>query len=280
MGSNNLPIQYVRARFDLNGDANSIGGAISTGTTTLYSNANGVVTTSYIPGTRSSPTDGVSVRVCYGASDTDPNFVNCLTSKVVKLTVTADPLGVSIGTNETITPTDLTYIKQFVVTVSDSAGAAKADVKLAVSLDLPQYRKGYYKLGGAWAKAGPLSPYGDFAVCLNEDVNRNGVLETGEDVNRDGVLWPRKPDVIVSLLQSTTGADGTAVLQIVYAKDHASWVDALITVSASGVSGSEGRATYLIAPVPVLAEALKTVDSSPAFVRSPYGLGNDCSKPD
>ena len=82
LGSNNLPIANVRARFDLNGDVNSIGGAFTTGSTTLYSDANGVVTTAYVPGARSSPTNGVTVRACYGTSDTDPNLVNCTTSKL------------------------------------------------------------------------------------------------------------------------------------------------------------------------------------------------------
>lgn len=284
VGSNNLPIPNVRVRFDLAGDANSIGGTFTTGATTLYSDANGVITSAYVPGSRSSPTDGVTVRACYGKSDNDPDLLSCLTSKTVNLTVTSEALGVTIGTNEFVIVNTLTYVKQFVVSVADSAGVAKADVNLVVSLDLPQYRKGYYtKPGNVWVKStGPITtPVAnglDAAICPNEDKNRNGVLEAGDDDNNDGQLWPRKPDVIVSLLQSKTGADGTAVLQITYAKDHGSWVDAFITVSASGVGGSEGRASYLVAPVPVDATAIKSADS-PAFIVSPYGIGSDCASP-
>ncbi len=279
LGANNLPVPNVRVRFDLNGDVNSIGGTFTTGSTTLYSDANGVVTTAYVPGTRSSPTDGVTVRACYGTSDTDPNLINCVTSKLVTLTVTSDPLGVTIGTNELIVVNELTYVKKFIVSVADSAGVAKPDVNLVVSLDLPMYRKGLYSLGtAAWFKSGPLSS-GDSAICANEDVNRNGVLESGEDINGDGQLWPRKPDVIVSLLQSKTQADGTAELQITYAKDHGTWVDALITVSASGVGGTEGRATYLVAPVPVDAASLTNKAIAPAYAVSPYGVSSSCSNP-
>ena len=279
LGANNLPIKNVRARFNLDGDVNSIGGKFTTGSTTLFSDANGLVTTAYVPGTRSSPTNGVTVRVCYGLSDTDPNLINCVPKTTVTLTVTAEPLGVSIGTNEQIIVNTLTYVKQFVITVSDSSGAAMADVNLVASVDLPQYRKGFYAVvSGKWVKQGPL-PSGDFAVCLNEDANRNGVLESGEDANNDGQLWPRKPDVIVSLLQSKTGSDGTAILQILYAKDHGSWVDALITVSASGVAGSEGRATYLAAPVPVDAASINNTAASPAFQVSPYGIAASCTDP-
>ena len=168
---------------------------------------------------------------------------------------------------------ELTYIKKFVISVADSAGVAKPDVNLVVSIDLPNYRKGFYTPGqSAWIK-------NETAICLNEDTNRNGVLEAGEDKNGDGQLWPRKPDVIISLLQSKTRADGTAEVQLTYAKDHGSWVDALITVSASGVSGSEGRATYLVAPVPVDAASIKNVSQSPAYVISPYGIAASCANP-
>jgi hypothetical protein len=279
LGANNLPIKNVRVRFDLNGDANSIGGVFTTGTSTLYSDVNGVVTTSYVPGTRSSPTNGVTVRACYGVSDTDPNLTGCVTSKTVTLTVTSEPLGVSIGTNELIIVNELTYVKKFVVSVVDAAGVAKPDVGLVVSVDLPQYRKGYYVLAGDhWEKAGSL-PSGDTAVCGNEDANRNGVLETGEDINDNGRLDPGKSDVSVSLLQTKTRADGTAELQLQYAKSFATWVDAKITVAASGVSGTEGRATYLVAPVSADAASIKNKDVAPAYVVSPYGFATSCTDP-
>ena len=290
LGSNNQPIQNVRARFDLSGDANRIGGTFSTGNGILYSDSNGVVTTAYSPGTRSSPTDGVTVRVCYGISDSDPNLnpLTCAISQKVTLTVVAEPLGVTIGTDEKIIVDrndGLVYVKKFVVSVSDAAGVAKADVNLVASVDLTNYRKGQYRVltttsgGTAWFKASPTGVFGDSAVCLNEDTNRNGVLENGEDTNNDGVLWPRKPDVTIRLLSPKTAADGTAQLEITYAKDHGSWVDALITVSASGVSGSEGRATYFVSPVPVDAPSLAKTDSSTAFQFSPYGVSNSCSNP-
>ena len=277
VGANNQPIPNVRVRFDLAGDVNSIGGAFTTGSTTLYSDANGIVTSAFVPGSRSSPTDGVTVRACYGVTDTDPNLTGCLTNKSSTLTVTSEALGVSIGTNELIIVKSLTYVKEFIVTVVDSAGVAKADVNLNVSLDLPNYRKGYVTGPGGWYKPGPL-PSGDNAVCLNEDKNRNGVLEAGDDDNNDGKLWPRKPDVVISLLQSKTRADGTAVLQIEYAKDHALWVDALITVSASGVAGSEGRDSRLVAPVPADSASIKSTDA-PAYIVSPYGTAGVCTDP-
>lgn len=279
LGANNLPIKNVRVRFDLDGDANSIGGSFTTGTSTLYSDVNGIATTSYVPATRSSPTNGVTIRACYGTSDTDPNLVNCTTSTKVTLTVTSEPLGVSIGTNELIIVNELTYVKKFVVTVVDAAGVAKPDVGLVVSVDLPNYRKGRYTLvGDFWTKVGAL-PSGDAAICANEDTNRNGVLETGEDINGNIRLDPGKSDVSVSLLQTKTRADGTAELQLQYAKSFATWVDAKITVAASGISGTEGRATYLAAPIPADAASIKNKDVAPAYIVSPYGQATSCADP-
>lgn len=287
LAAGNVPVPNVRVKFDLAGDVNAVGGSLSTGSNVLYSDANGVVTTSYIPGTRSSPTNGVTLRACYGTTDTDPNLLNCTTSAGVTLTVVSEPLGVSIGTNALITVDVLTYTKQFVVTVADAAGNAMSDVQLSASLDLRQYRKGHYVLvGEAWVKADATAS-GDAAICINEDRNRNGVLEGSEDDaavtgyptvggNGNGRLDPGRSDVTVRLLSSTTDAKGQAVVEVTYAQSFGSWVDAVLTVAASGVAGTEGRASFALSPIPVDAAAIKDVAVPPAFVLSPYGLSTSC----
>lgn len=273
LGAGNVPIPNVRVTFDLNGDPQNIGGTFTAGGDgqILYSDANGVVTTAYVPGTRSSPTDGVTVRACYGTSDSDPNLLNCTTSALQSLTVTSEPLSVTIGTNAQIVVNTLTYTKQFVVTVVDSSGAAKPDVNIVAAVDLLSYRKGEYNVGGsAWVK---ISDH----LCLNEDGNRNGVLEGGEDRNSNGALEPRKADVSISLLSSRTDSKGSVVLEVTYPQDRGSWIDALITVTASGIAGTEGRATYLMDPIPVDANAIRNTSNPPAFVVSPYGRVADCN---
>ncbi|RZT95116.1 carboxypeptidase-like regulatory domain-containing protein [Rivibacter subsaxonicus] len=273
LGANNLPIPNVRVRFDLDSDVNSIGGTFSTDTSMVYSDANGLALSSYIPGTRSSPTKGLTVRACY--SETDFAVGACPNWTTVALTVTAEPLGVSIGTNALISSTNdnLLYVKKFIVQVVDSAGRAKADVDLAVSVDLPRFRKGSYIAGtDGWIQ-------NETSVCDSEDVNRNGVLEAGEDINGNGSLQPGKSDVSVMLLQTKTRADGTAELQIQYPQSFGSWVDAVVTVSASGVLGTEGRTTAVVAPVPVDATSVKNKDVPPAFVTSPYGIQAGCANP-
>lgn len=281
LAAGNVPIPNVRVTFDLAGDPQNVGGSFTAGGDgqILYSDANGIVTTAYVPGTRSSPTDGVTVRACYGTSDTDPNLLNCTNSATETLTVTSEPLSVTIGTNAQIIVNTLTYTKQFVVTVVDSSGAAKPDVSIVASVDLPFYRKGEYDQGAtSWFKNGPLIS-GDQAICQAEDTNRNGVLEAGEDVNGNGTLEPRKADVSVNLLSNKTDSKGSVVLEVTYPQDRGSWVDALITVTASGISGTEGRATYNLSPIPVDAASLRNRDVPPAYVVSPYGTAAVCTSP-
>jgi len=268
LGAANAPISNMRVIFDLAGDANSIGGTFSSGTAMLYSDANGAVTTAYIPAQRSSPTDGVTVRACYG--NTDLEATTCAHSAITKLTVAAAPLGVSIGTNNVVIETELTYIKKFVITVVDSAGQAMAGVDVAASVDLQEYRKGVYG-GTPWAKTV------DF-TCVAEDNDRNGSLGATEDTNGNGRLDPGKSDVSITMLQTKTRADGTAELQLQYAQSFATWINAKITVSASGIAGTEGRASYMVIPLPAPSHAF-TDTPAPAFAESPYGKVANCASP-
>ena len=87
----------VRVRFDLNGDPNNIGGSFSTGTSVIYSDANGDAITAYIPGTEIQPDQRRD----------DPCLLRhrrfrctaCPNSAVATITVVSDPLSVTIGSN-------------------------------------------------------------------------------------------------------------------------------------------------------------------------------------
>ena len=86
----------VRVRFDLAGDANNIGGSLTSGTNVVYSDANGVATTAYVPGSRFSPTDGLTVRACWSANDFPAG--TCPNAATATLTVVSEALSVSIVT--------------------------------------------------------------------------------------------------------------------------------------------------------------------------------------
>jgi hypothetical protein len=267
VGNSNAPVANVRVRFDLDGDTNSIGGTFASGSNLVYSDANGIALTSYIPGNRFSPTDGVTLRACWDYNDFAPG--TCPNAARTTVTVISEALSVTIGSDELIVIGDLVYVKRFIVQVNDSSGLAKPDVQISPLLDLPVYSKGAYtRVGASWVRTTSQS-------CDNEDLNRNGVLEVYsnggvEDANGNGALDPRKADVAVAFEGSSrTNSAGQLILRITYPKSVASWIDYDLTVAASGVAGTEGRATFSgTLPVPV---AAITDAGAPAFRVSPYG---------
>lgn len=305
----NAPIANVRVRFDLADNANNSDGQVSwVGGNYAYTNASGVATATFRAGTRSSPTNGVTVRACYAlndfAIDTCPNQVTNT------ITVVSEALAVNIRTNELIKSgrNDLTYIKEFVVMVVDSAGQAKPDVQITPSVDLIGFHKGFYFWNGdfwqqqltlastenyswsgsAWTQGGATEQ----PMCPNDDVNRNGIREAGsiggavpalsargEDLNWNGEIDPRKSDVAIKMVESAkTDANGLAIVQIEYGRSLATWVDFAITVTASGVSGTEARARFVgslygLGNLPAPGAAVSDEDVFPAFGISPYGRG-------
>jgi hypothetical protein len=327
LGANNLPVPNVRVRFDVD-PANSSDGVATQlgGSVYAYSDATGVARGTFIPGQRSSPTNGVKVRACWGIDDFNTAAVcpagNLVTST---LTIASEALSVNIRTNNAIKlgAADLTYIKEYVVMVVDAAGQAKADVLITPSVDLTATYKGFYQFNEgitrweqiltlaetedyfwnaslvAWEKI-PIPnprPSGFVArpMCPNEDVNRNGVREADayvagatppalanrkEDLNWNGDIDPRKADVAIKMVGSArTDASGLAVVQIEYGKNVATWVDFVITVTASGISGTESRARYVghlygLGNLPARAGDFSDKTVPPAFVISPYGRGS------
>lgn len=279
IGAGNAPVKNVRVRFDLDGDVNGVGGTLSTGTDVVYSDGNGVATSAYAPGSRSSPSNGgLTVRACWSASDFAAG--TCPNATRATLTVVAEPLSVSISTNALIKvgPSGLDYIKEYLVQVNDAAGNAKAGVQISPSIDLVRYMKGeWVVVGDKWAKV-------ERVTCDNEDLNRNGALQVHangavEDANGTGALEPRKADVNISFVgSSTTNADGQAVLKITYGQSLASWLEFNILVAASGVAGTEGRTSYH-GVLPVLADAISDPDKEPAFRLGPYGIQASATVP-
>jgi hypothetical protein len=310
LGANNQPIPRVRVRFDLDGNAFSTDGVVNwLGGNFAYSDSSGVARGTFIPGQRSSPTNGVTVRACYDVNDFPAG--TCPFATTATLTVASEALSVSIGTNELIKSGVLTYIKEFVVLVVDAAGQAKSDVLITPSIDLTDYYKGFYvRPDDTWVQTMTLPPTERYrwegnswlrssagltglGRCPNEDINRNAVREAAafdanvsapaianrsEDLNWNGDLDPRKADVAIRMVGSPrTDTSGLAVLQIEYPRNLGSWIDFVITVTASGITGTEVRAKFSDRlPVPV--EAVKA-EGSPAFVTSPYGVSDTCTDP-
>lgn len=284
IGDNNAPIGNVRVRFDLAANTNSADGTFLAGNSIVYSNTNGVATTSYVPGTRSSPSDGVTVRACWDYVDFAAG--SCPNSTTATLTVSAEALSVSIGSDATvgIGASGLTYTKRFVIQVNDASGQAVSDVLVTPSLDLLRYYK------GVWAVSGIRWVQFVNATCDNEDLNRNGVNEvfsdgTVEDANGSlnftpgrPALEPRRADVTLVIEGSNrTNASGQVVMRIEYPQSVASWVHYNLVVSAAGVAGTEGLANFA-GDLPFLAAEVNDIQTDVPFEESPYGVETSTSE--
>ncbi|WP_457443053.1 hypothetical protein [Roseateles sp. P5_E4] len=333
----NAPVPNVRVLFGVTGDNQT--GTVGALKNTVLSDQSGTASTTYSPGAVSSPTNGVTIQACWKTTDflASDTVANCVAAGgqmlTTTLTIVANPVSISIGTDNTILdgPSGLTYVKKYVVLVVDSAGNPKSDVQITPSIDLGGFGKGsflYDVLLKLWVRDDSVLipevinnvPTGRMlfsstllATCPNEDLNRNGVIDTSsggvsEDVNGNKQLDPRKSDVAIALTGSTkTDANGVAVLQLEYPKSLGSWVRYKITVTAAGVlsppayyplgvpvslpslpvdgfnSATPGTLaaaieSYLSTYVwlPVATSDLSVQTQPPAFVFSPYGKNADC----
>lgn len=269
LNANNQAIQNVRVRFEIVAPGLGSGEAISTGTATVYSDVNGEAIAAYVAGTRSSPTNGVTIRACYALDDTSLAGAACPNSATGTLTVAGQPLSITLGDNNELAKgaNNLTYIKKFDVAVADAAGNAVANAVVSASVDITHYGKGGYSYAASTTTTGTMTTVQRYQVtgnnppnmsttglstsaqptpttgrvwCPNEDTNRNGSLDAGEDINNDGQLEPRKADVILSFLGSnTTGTNGRLAIQVEYPQNVATWLAYTVKVTTN-VAGSEG----------------------------------------
>jgi hypothetical protein len=270
LGTGNAPISNVRVRFDLNGDPNQIGGTLTSGSNPVYTDGNGVALTSYIPGTRGSGNQQMTIRACW--SETDFAAGTCPNATTANITVAQNGVSVSIFHSNKIEVDDvkLTYTQPFTVQVVDSVGQPIQGVLVTGSVDLPRFYRGYWTGGGPWTQI-------VVDTCDNEDINRNGVLETyagaiKEDQNNSGKLEPYTADVAItpkSAGSNTTDVFGLAYFNMQYGQNLAGWDDYSLTFSGL-VSGTEGKATTT-GTLGALASAITSTDVPP-FALSPYNL--------
>lgn len=266
LDKNNRAIPNMRVRFEIVPPGLGSGESISTGNQSVISNASGAALAQYIPGTRVSPTDGVNIRICYGPSDASLSNGKCPDFRVGTLTVASEPVSITIGDNNELEKgaNNLTYIKKFDVAVANAAGEAVSDADVSVSVDILRYGFGRYDN----VKNAHTDGSG---FCLNEDINRNGNLDSGEDANGDGRLTPPKADIVVSYFNGRkTGTNGRVIVQTEYPQNVATWLLYKLTVS-SNAAGSEGRAERIF-----LTSFVEGDQKNGSFLTSPYGVTSVC----
>ena len=223
-----------------------------------------------------------------------------------KITVGGQALRITLGTGNTITVLDQTrYQMPYSVVVTDSAGNAVPGATFNLSIMSVSYQKGEWvqcassslpacKVSSppAWYQVTtvPISdkhfnnyptgqpppfnilyefPFG----CLTEDPQNTGIFNVALDYNGNGVLDPGA----VASVPSSVALDSTGSAQffITYPKDHADWVEVLLTGIAT-VSGTETTATAEFV-LPILAADIDNPLIFPPGQISPYGVVGNCA---
>ena len=227
-------------------------------------------------------------------------------SSVDGVTVAQQELFLVIGTgNDLFEPTTASFAKEWNIIVTDSVGNAVANAPVQVSILSEEYRKGFLEVvtvgsTSSWQYSpntfAPSNPNPTPLRCLDEDVNRNGILDAGEDANSSGVIEAGNVATVAAVPASapandpcttagtggttatvTTNGQGIARVCVIYPQDHALWVVANIEARAA-VSGTEfsSNQSFLL---DAKAEDLSNTTASPPGVVSPFGSDTivDCN---
>lgn len=254
------PVKGRTVNFTLVADTS--GGRLSAGTGTT--DANGTVSDTFIPGPLSTAANGVQIRATVAGTGVQ---------STAALTVSNQALFIAIATSNTIGNKDETvYSKPFSVRVTDANGAAVRNQSVALSVFPTVYYKGalaYSESAGQWV-------YNTLQGCVNEDRNRDGILQPGEDTNQDGRLTPGMPGTI-PVAAVTTDDTGFASFALEYGEQFAPWVEFELTARAS-VAGTESASKMSYSASGSSAD-FTSRDVPPAGVRSPFGVALDCSSP-
>lgn len=253
------PVANRRVNFTAVADPSS--GTISPGSAVTDASGNASVT--FIPGASTTANNGVVLRA------TDALMPGLFGT--TNLTVNSQAVFMSISTsNEIRNLNPATYLKDFAVTVTDINGAPVGSKVVSLEVYPVNFTKGRLVRGTTvWDYDIP-----SLTTCVNEDVDRDGILDAGEDLSTDGQLTPGNP---ASLTASTvtTAANGVATFDLQYGENFANWVTVLITAKTS-VGGTESVKTQLYALSPSSADMQAT--TTPASAVSPFGTGT-CTQP-
>lgn len=260
---------------------------ITGGTLTVASaltDSQGRAQTTYQASSTPSSSDGVTIQATVSGTGITGS---------TKLTVGGRTVFLSMGTGNHISENDskTSFIVPYFVQALDSSGAALKNTTINLTIHsaapspLIAYAKGGWIKGvNGWVQTGTpdLGTINPVTTCPNEDQNLNGVLDVslGEDVagqgNNNGVLDPGD----IAAVQPgtvTTDDNGQASFNVVYPEDHALWVQAKLTATAT-VQGTE-TSTSSVFWLPMLADYINSTSSSPPGYRSPYGVATSCTDP-
>lgn len=224
--------------------------------------SNGSASVVFIAGTADTSKDGVKIQA---------KIQGTTKTATATLTVAKKSLFISAGTgNKLATPNSSTYQQDYIVVVTDSAGNRVPNVTITASVFPTRYAKGVY----GFDPTKKIWEPNRVATCANEDVTKDGILDSGEDFNINGKLDPGIPVAVTA--SATTDSTGTATVSLVYPRDRANWVEVELTVRGA-VSGTESVYQTQAYFLPALTADLSDQNISPPGEVSPYGSDIVCS---
>lgn len=252
-GSNNS-VGNAAVMFELLG---TTGSGENVSPAVAYTDSTGKATATFTAG--SAPTTGpiyararVVGQVCTGSPQSTPPVAetNALCGST-PLTVASTAVSISLGFGTTISDTAnaTQYVLPGSVLVVNSNGSAVSGATVTLTVFPYQYRNGSITVGAAGCVA-PATAFVD-----SEDVNRNGILDTGEDtplaqtagqiaagaISANGVLSPPQAAGGAIPVTVTTDSNGAATFNLQYPKSSAFFIRDEVTARVT-VSGTERSA--------------------------------------
>ncbi len=229
---------------------NPTGGGESIFPVVAYTNDYGVTNSTFTSGSLSTDNEGVTVKV---------TVVGTFITDTVNIVIGGTAGSVVIGRSTVIESinNDTAYKLPMSVLVADSNGNPVASATVSLGAWPLQYSTGYWTVS-------PCVPI-ITGTYVNEDLNRNLILDTGEDTNGDGQLTPLSSAAGSLPATVITDENGVANFDLVYLKQYAVWIEEEIRASTL-VLGTE-TTSILEFRLPYLE------DDSCNLPDSPYGSG-------
>ncbi|MFZ0550079.1 MAG: hypothetical protein WAM21_04670, partial [Steroidobacteraceae bacterium] len=262
------------------------GGSLSAAS--AVTNYQGQASTVYSATNTTSGTGGVAI----GAS-----IPGTAVTGSTSLTVAGQTVFLSLGTGNTISALNSTqYEMPFTVQAVDSAGNPVNGITVTFTVDSVGYIKGceLWEDSGTCAAPGAASgTSGDWEVhtdtlasdpyayvldgvpgCITMDPGNDGI--DSDPYNGTNVNWPGQA-VSTDVGSAVTATNGTAAVNLIYPKDHAGYVAATLTATATvqGTQNSTSTSFWL----PLLTSDIDSSTQVPPGYYSPYGAAATCADP-
>lgn len=277
-----IPVAYAPVRLRIASTPAFGRLSVDTSTSPVLSGTGGQVTARFIAGGATTGTDQVVVCASVDGVTTLPSTsvsqAPCSANeRIAKLTISQQPLFIRLSTNNLIEKTnnDLDYIKHFSIYVTDAAGKGVSGVPISVRLKPISFGKGSM----AYSEAASQWTFVSRVICPNEDLNFNGVLDSGDsDADMNGKLSPGQ-SAAFTFPNGTgvTDSSGFVNMSIRFGQAYALW--ATYEVEARAATAGSERSTSMIYTLSASSDDLGNKDATPGFYLSPFGQATSCSNP-